>query len=85
MPHGNAGDALHARVAGDDLRLDHQVLQVVGRVLGVEQQPVEAGRGADLGFERPEQAAPQPYCVRFSCSVFLKALIGVCMVSSSLR
>jgi hypothetical protein len=53
VPHGHPRDRVRARVSGDHLGLLQQVHRVVGRVLGVQQQPVEAGGRADLGVQRP--------------------------------
>ena len=56
---GGAHDA--GRRAGlRGLQLQQDVRHVVGRMLGVEQEPVEAGVRDDLGGDRAAQAAPQP-------------------------
>ena len=48
------------RVGRSRLQLGDHVLQIIGRVLGVEQQPVEAGAGDDLDAVVGRQAGPQP-------------------------
>ncbi|MCY1426731.1 hypothetical protein D9M71_425570 [compost metagenome] len=48
-----------AGVGRDGLQLAEQAAQVVGRVLAVEQQPVETGVGGQLGAVRIGQADPQ--------------------------
>ena len=46
------------RVAGHGLELRLQRLQSVGGVLGVDEQPVEAAAGADLGDQGASAADP---------------------------
>ena len=59
VAEGHAGDGVRRGVGGGGLQLRQHVGQAVGRVLAVEQQPVEAGAGADLGGVGVGQAEPQ--------------------------
>ena len=47
------------RVGGEGLELGEDAELVAGRMLGVEQQPVEAGAGDRLGGEAVDQRDPE--------------------------
>jgi hypothetical protein len=67
VAHGHARDGVRRRVARNHLQLRQDARDVVGRVLAVDQQPVEACPGADLGAVGAGQAQPQ---------ADLRALVG---------
>ena len=48
-----------AGVGGDGLQLAQHVIQFIGRVFAVDQQPVETGAGQQLGAVGAGQAQPQ--------------------------
>ena len=58
VAEGHPCDGVGAGVGRDGLELAQDAAQAVGRVLPVDQQPVEAGTGADLGGVSVGQAHP---------------------------
>ena len=58
MAHGHARDGVRRRVGGNRLQLVQDGAQVVGRMLPIDQQPVETGPSAHLGGVRIGQAEP---------------------------